>query len=180
VCKSIIQGKTQQQHHNQFIESYCQVMSKRKPTPGWISRSKKKTVGQISDDLTADLDPIQKQAVDAALLGKNLFLTGVAGTGKSLVTQRIVAAFKQAGKEVAVAAPTGVAAVNLNLDAQTVHSLAGIRVPSRARDFASMLGRVQTKRWRKIEVVVIDEIGMLTADFLDWLDVHVRRIRVST
>lgn len=154
-------------------------MLKRKQNPGWISRTQKRTVGQLSDDLTADLDPIQKQAIDAALLGKNIFLTGVAGTGKSLVTQRIVKAFKQCGKEVAVAAPTGVAAVNLNLDAQTVHSLAGIRVPARARDFASMLGRVQAKRWRKLEVVVIDEVGMLTADFLDWLDVHVRRIRVS-
>eukprot|EP00980_Cylindrotheca_fusiformis_P015621 scaffold4481_cov121-Cylindrotheca_fusiformis.AAC.17 len=152
-------------------------MPKRKEIPEWISRAQKKTVGQVSDELTADLDPIQKRAVDAALLGKNLFLTGVAGTGKSLVTQRIVKAFKERGKEVAIAAPTGVAAVNLNLDAQTVHSLAGIRVPARARDFAPMLNRVQAKKWRKLEVVVIDEVGMLTADFLDWLDVHVRRIR---
>jgi ATP-dependent exoDNAse (exonuclease V) alpha subunit len=69
--------------------------------------------------------------------------------------------------------------VNLNLDAQTVHSLAGIKVPSQARDFGTMMARYQAKKWRKLEVLVIDEVGMLTADFLDWLDVHVRRIRVS-
>ena len=65
-------------------------------------------------------------------------LKGVAGTGKSLVTRKIVENAKAMNKEVAVAAPTGVAAVNLNLGAQTVHSLAGIKVPQRARDFSSM------------------------------------------
>lgn len=52
----------------------------------------------------------------------------VAGTGKSLVTKKIVEDAKLCKKEVAVAAPTGVAAVNLGpeLGAQTVHSLAGI------------------------------------------------------
>jgi superfamily II DNA/RNA helicase len=33
-----------------------------------------------------DLDPVQQEAIDAAMAGKNVFLTGVAGTGKSLVT----------------------------------------------------------------------------------------------
>ena len=53
------------------------------------------------------LDPIQQQAIDAAMQGKNIFLTGVAGTGKSYVTQKIVQYAKQMKKEVAVAAPTG-------------------------------------------------------------------------
>lgn len=34
-----------------------------------------------------DFDPIQQEAIDAAMNGKNVFLTGVAGTGKSLVTK---------------------------------------------------------------------------------------------
>ena len=123
------------------------------------------------------LDPIQQQAIDAAMQGKNIFLTGVAGTGKSFVTQKIVHYAKQMKKEVAVAAPTGVAAVNLNLGAQTVHSLAGVKVPQRYRDFGTMFSRVNAKKWRNIQVLVIDEVGMLTADFLDWLDVTTRQIR---
>jgi ATP-dependent DNA helicase PIF1 len=109
--------------------------------------------------------------------GKNVFITGVAGTGKSLVTQLIVKNAKAVKHEVAVAAPTGFAAVNLNLGAQTVHSLAGVKVPQRARDFGSIHSRANAKKWRNIEVLVIDEVGMLTADFLDWLDVNVREVR---
>jgi hypothetical protein len=123
------------------------------------------------------LDPIQQQAIDAAMQGKNIFLTGVAGTGKSFVTQRIVEYAKLMKREVAVAAPTGVAAVNLNLGAQTVHSLAGVKVPQRYRDFKTMFSKINSKKWRNIQVLVIDEVGMLTADFLDWLDVTTRQIR---
>ena len=160
-------------------------MNKRKrkdrPLPEWISRedSKRKTLQDVSEDLTSDLDALQKKAVNAALAGINVFVTGVAGTGKSRVTQRIVTACQQAGRQVAVAAPTGVGAVNLNLDAQTIHSLAGIPVPQKARDFGSMFNRNTSQKWRKLQTLVIDEIGMVTAEFLDWLDVHVRRIRVS-
>ena len=32
-------------------------------------------------------DAVQQEAIDAAMAGKNIFLTGVAGTGKSLVTK---------------------------------------------------------------------------------------------
>lgn len=125
-------------------------------------------------------DAIQQRAIDAALGGKNVFLTGVAGTGKSLVTQAIVRnARTELRREVACAAPTGVAAVNLGpeLAAQTVHSLAGVGVPQAAGDFARLLSVWTAKRWAKIEVLVLDEIGMLQADFLDWLDVFVRRAR---
>jgi ATP-dependent DNA helicase PIF1 len=103
-----------------------------------------------------------------AFEGKNVFITGVAGTGKSLVTQKIVNDAKDLRKEVAVVAPTGVAAVNLGTDlaAQTVHSLAGCGVPQSARDFAKILTHWSAKKWRKIEVLVLDEVGMLNADYL--------------
>ena len=138
-------------------------MSKRKKNNDTKDVSKKMKT-------TLELDSIQQQAINAAIQGKNIFLTGVAGTGKSFITQQIVRLKKDSKKQIAVAAPTGVAAVNLNLDAQTVHSLAGIKVPSRARDFATMMSRVPAKRWRNLEALVSDEIGMLQADFLDWLD----------
>ena len=79
--------------------------------------------------------------------------------------------------DVGICAPTGVAAVQLNVGAQTVHSLAGIRVPQRYRDFATLFGKINTRKWNQLDMLVIDEVGMLTADFLDWLDVTVRAVR---
>lgn len=71
-------------------------------------------------------------------------------------------------KEVAVVAPTGVAAVNLGpeMGAQTVHSLAGCGVPHAARDFAKITFRWNARKWRSIEVLILDEVGMLNADYL--------------
>lgn len=93
--------------------------------------------------------------------------------------QKIVEDAKHLGREVAVAAPTGVAAVNLGpeLGAQTVHSLAGVGVPQTASGFDKMLSPWTVKKWRKIQVLVLDEIGMLGADFLDWMDFYVRKAR---
>jgi ATP-dependent DNA helicase PIF1 len=106
-----------------------------------------------------------------AFEGKNVFITGVAGTGKSLVTQKIVNDSKNLRKQVAVAAPTGVAAVNLGPDlaAQTIHSLAGCGVPQSARDFEKIMSRWNASKWRNIEVLVFDEVGMLKADYLGTL-----------
>ena len=71
------------------------------------------------------------------------------------------------------------AAVNLGpeLGAQTVHSLAGVGVPQTASGFDKILSPWTSKKWKKIEVLVLDEIGMLGADFLDWMDVYVRKAR---
>ena len=126
-----------------------------------------------------EFDVIQQRAINAALNGNNVFITGVAGTGKSLVTKKIVEDAKRFKKEVAVAAPTGVAAVNLGpeLGAQTIHSLAGVGVPQTASDFKKLLSPWAMKKWKKIDILVLDEIGMLSADFLDWLDVYVRKAR---
>jgi ATP-dependent DNA helicase PIF1 len=126
-----------------------------------------------------EFDVIQQRAINAALNGNNVFITGVAGTGKSLVTKKIVEDAKRFKKEVAVAAPTGVAAVNLGpeLGAQTIHSLAGVGVPQTASDFKKLLSPWAIKKWKKIDILVLDEIGMLSADFLDWLDVFVRKAR---
>ena len=69
-------------------------MNKRKrqatrPMPEWITREdrKRKPLEQVAEELTSDLDSLQTKAVNAALAGSNVFITGVAGTGKSRVTQ---------------------------------------------------------------------------------------------
>ncbi len=123
------------------------------------------------------LDSCQQRAIDAARNGENVFLTGVAGTGKSLVTKLIyehaLARLGNNKKKVALCAPTGMAAVGLGLQGQTIHSFAGLKIPSRASDFQSIHSRGNQQKWRTIECLIIDEVGMLSGDFLDWLDIHV-------
>ena len=88
--------------------------------------------------LEFQFDAVQLQVISRAQAGENIFLTGVAGTGKSKVTERIVsdAKAKFGARRVAIAAPTGVAA--LNVGGCTIHSVAKIRPPNRAGQFGAM------------------------------------------
>ena len=128
------------------------------------------------DDPKVELDGTQLEAVDYAVQGHNIFLTGVAGTGKSLVTQRIIASLRSSGKKVSVAASTGVAAVAIG--GATLHSLAGSGVPKGAKDFGRIWSnKLSVKTWKNMDVLVLDEVGMLAADFLEWLDHTIRDLR---
>ena len=62
-----------------------------------------------------------------------MFFTGVAGTGKSCTLKAVIDALGGRNAAVAVTAPTGVSA--LNIEGQTIHSLAGCGVPNIAADF---------------------------------------------
>lgn len=103
----------------------------------------------------------------------HIFVTGRAGTGKSTLLQEFV---RHTKKPLVVAAPTGVAA--LNVGGQTIHSL--FRLPigliteqtkfyPPSEDARTLLKRVQT--------IVIDEISMVRADLLDGLDRRMRMVR---
>jgi ATP-dependent DNA helicase PIF1 len=121
------------------------------------------------------LDPKQRQILDLCLTGRNVFFSGIGGTGKTFLLQQIADSMRRkhgAGK-VAVAASTGVAAVICQ--GQTLHSLAGCGVPSVASDFEKCWN--QRRMWHEVAVLIMDEISMLEPAYLDWLDATVRAIR---
>ncbi len=97
----------------------------------------------------------------------NCFITGRAGTGKSTLLQL----FRQTTrKKIAVLAPTGIAA--LNVQGQTIHSF--FRFPPRpltGRDIRKRRGR---KLYQNLDAIVIDEISMVRADLLDGIDQFLR------
>ena len=93
----------------------------------------------------------------------NIFVTGRAGTGKSTLLSYLIENTK---KKFAVCAPTGVAA--LNVSGQTIHSLFGLPLGLLGtEDVARHLGRRSREVLRSIEMLVIDEISMVSADLLD-------------
>lgn len=102
----------------------------------------------------------------------HFFITGKAGTGKSVLLQF----FKQkSAKKVVVCAPTGVAA--LNVGGQTIHSLFRIPPAFIERDSLKPVGYKTARLLQNIDTVVIDEISMVRADLMDAIDYRLRQAR---
>ena len=78
-------------------------------------------------------DDIQLEAVKIAISSKVMVLTGGPGTGKTTTTLGIIAAYKQAGCRIILAAPTGRAAKRMSeatgMEAKTIHRLLEYKPP---------------------------------------------------
>jgi len=93
----------------------------------------------------------------------NIFVTGRAGTGKSTLLSYLV---ENTQKNVAVCAPTGVAA--LNVGGMTIHSLFGFPFGILGEhDIARHLNRRTREVLAALDVLVIDEVSMVNADMMD-------------
>jgi len=102
--------------------------------------------------------------------GQNVFVTGMAGTGKSTVIDYLR---KTSAKNTVFLASTGVAAVNIG--GQTLHSFFrfGPDITTNAVKEIK-IRRDARKMYRELETVVIDEISMVRADVLDCVDEFLR------
>ena len=119
----------------------------------------------------------QKQCIQMMKDGKNVFLTGQAGTGKSLVISSFVKEYENK-KIIAVTATTGTAAVLLN--GTTLFSYLGIGLGNVAPDLLIIQLRKKKfflKRWIDLDVLIIDEVSMLSPELFDKLEVVARSIR---
>ena len=118
----------------------------------------------LNNDFRHALDVLEKTAT-------HLFITGKAGTGKSTLLQL----FRNTShKKVAVLAPTGVAA--LNVQGQTIHSFFGFppRIVTPGEAARKVTRKDLLRIYKNLEVLVIDEISMVRADLLDGMDKFLR------
>ncbi|MGV0965157.1 AAA family ATPase [Empedobacter falsenii] len=113
----------------------------------------------------------QSKALAILKSGRNVFLTGSAGAGKTYVLNQYIQYLKQHGIPVAITASTGIAATHMN--GQTIHSWAGIGI----KDYVSdrYLASLRDKKYfrdkmDKVKVLIIDEISMLHRNQLDAVD----------
>jgi ATP-dependent DNA helicase PIF1 len=131
------------------------------------------------------LNKAQEAAVAAVTAGRNIFLTGAGGTGKSHTIKAIVAASAAKGIPVALTAMTGCAALLLNTEgsatkAKTLHSWAGVglaRDPPHVLVAAIQKNRKALKRWTGTQLLIVDEVSMMIAEFLETLDLVARTVR---
>lgn len=116
------------------------------------------TFKELYDTLTED----QKFAMDILMKGKNVFLTGEAGTGKSYVINTFTKYCEENGISIAKCAPTGIAAVNI--EGATLHhqfrlDLAPlVRIPYSYEDFLDAT-----------DIILIDEISMCRIDLFEFI-----------
>ncbi|CUA67673.1 hypothetical protein RSOLAG22IIIB_07517 [Rhizoctonia solani] len=125
-----------------------------------------------------ELSEEQKYVFDKVMSGENVFFTGSAGTGKSVLLRAIIAALGGPSYEVAVTASTGIAATNIG--GQTLHSFAGVGLGH--GDIRRMVHRVKRDpaalaRWLKAKILIIDEVSMVDASWFDQLEEIARQIR---
>lgn len=107
-----------------------------------------------------------REALGLLAAGRNLFLTGKAGTGKSTLIRYFMA---NTHRNVVVVAPTGIAA--LNVDGHTIHRLFGFRPTTTLSDISGgdyRPGRF-TKTLGKLQTLIIDEASMVRADVFDMI-----------
>lgn len=106
---------------------------------------------------------------------KSVFLTGRAGTGKSTFLKYICA---KTNKKYVVLAPTGIAAVNVG--GMTLHSFFKIpfkpllpddpQYQNKTIQKTLNYNREKIKMLRALDLIIIDEISMVRADIIDFID----------
>lgn len=125
-----------------------------------------------------DIDnPQFKNALDLVqFTSQSVFLTGKAGTGKSTFLKYICEITK---KKYVVLAPTGIAAINAG--GSTIHSFFHLpfhpfvpddnrfQTPGRLKSFLKY-NKEHVKLIKNIELIIIDEISMVRADVIDFID----------
>lgn len=124
-----------------------------------------------------DMDnPELKQALQIIHYTRNsLFLTGKAGTGKSTLLRYIASTTK---KKHVILAPTGIAAINAG--GVTLHSFFKLPFhPLLPNDTRYSVRNIRNtlryngekiKMLRELELIIIDEISMVRADIIDFID----------
>ncbi|MEX2369331.1 MAG: AAA family ATPase, partial [Candidatus Paceibacterota bacterium] len=109
----------------------------------------------------------QDQALEILQKGIITYVTGPAGSGKTHLLNRYIDWCKDQGKKVAVTASTGIAATHI--EGRTIHSWSGIGIRDdmdKKQIDALAQKEFIHKRYNETDVLIIDEVSMLSASQL--------------
>lgn len=122
----------------------------------------------------------QQIAFDKYIQRQNIFITGPGGTGKTALIRYIQKDASRKGFDIQVCALTGCAAVLLECQAKTVHSWAGIGLangPIEKTVAKVMRNRNSKANWKSIDILVIDEVSMMSQKLFETLDTIGKAVR---
>lgn len=114
----------------------------------------------------SDLNERQRLAFQKIITGKNILLTGKAGSGKSYLVTRIIDHYKRNGLKLGVSGMTGISA--LQIRGRTIHSLLGLGLATKSAVELYVTNRRKypklVRNIRDINALIIDEISMMSED----------------
>jgi nucleoside-triphosphatase THEP1 len=122
----------------------------------------------------------QKEALDILKTGANVFLTGEPGSGKTHTINEYVNYLRNSDVEVAITASTGIAATHIG--GMTIHSWSGIGIKKSfgKYDLDNIASNEYvSRRIRRAQVLVIDEISMLSNETLSMIEAVCREVKQS-
>lgn len=110
--------------------------------------------------------------------GKNIFLTGPGGVGKSYVIQQIVKWAESNDISIGITSMTGISAHTIG--GRTLHSWFGCGLAKGTKEeVLSNLFFQGKMRLKKTKILIIDEVSMLSPELLETLDYVARNVRYN-
>ena len=122
------------------------------------------------------LDPVQAK-VFGEIVPQCFLITGPAGTGKSVLANEIIANLRERKKKVHVTASTGIASIHVG--GCTIHSFLGTNICGSVADVEREPWGLNSNaefRIKMADVIVVDEVSMLTGDYIDMMDWRLRTV----
>ena len=168
--------------YNEMLKEYLYLNTKDDNSSLSNSENDHEKVNNMMNKLYEDsLNDIQKKAFNMFKQGKNVSIIGFSGTGKSLLTKTINAYVKsETSKRIYLCSTTGISAYNIG--GMTINAFMGIGTGE------SELNVLMKKVYRNksicdriyyTDILVIDEISMMSANLFEKLDIICQRIKRS-
>ena len=114
----------------------------------------------------------QSKILDLFGKGENIFITGPGGCGKSFIIDELVNIAICKNLNYSITATTGCAAILLGNEAKTINAWAGIGNAENLNNIVEELVAKtnQKKKWLDVDVLIIDEVSMLSKKIFELLD----------